>query len=334
MSHAKTNPDDVILRDNWSRYGSVEDRHDQVVSRAVSMIENGQITPVQLNHTPDGLVPITGTTRIAAARLIRNGFEVKTGEKNEDGTDAVKVYAPDPDFLIDAEILSITEEEAATRSVVDNLERDNLTWIDIGNLAVQWGERFKWTYKQITEKLRITDPNKVSQAALLMKLPKDVRDAIHTGKLSAHAALEIFKHKGNQQSAAREAVKAAVRDGTKITQQAVRKVAEAAPVEKPEVKKDAEGKPVPAPTPATPRPVSRQRKTAELLKEFEAVEAHVEKLTPESRRKVKDAGLEDLLDAFTKVAKGSIKFDTFFTKVDKILGIDPKVWDDVVGSAE
>jgi hypothetical protein len=207
---------------NISRSHTPEERKAEIVQRAQSIIAHGQRTPIRAYRHKGKVEVYQGFTRHAAGVLIVNGFPYQ--ESDGKGGVVEKVVGPNPDFKLDVIIDDISPEDAEIANVVDNIQVNALSDIDIGRVAKELKERRGLTDAQITEKLRITDPNKVSNCRRLLALPTEVTDAIHTGNLSTDAGLKAVKATGAAGTEARKFLKEQVAAGKFPTATQVKKV--------------------------------------------------------------------------------------------------------------
>jgi ParB-like chromosome segregation protein Spo0J len=227
----KIDPSSITLKgeENVSRWQDTNARKDDVVRMALSLLETGQTSPIVLN----GKVPVIGFTRIAAGQLIQQGFSILGTPTEEKPELEPTVYPPKPDFTLDAKVIEVSAEEADVMGMVDNLVRTDLSMVDLGKAAEYLAKTYGWSSAEITRRLQITNPNKVGDARRLAQLPKDILEGVQKKLISPEAALEMTKYKTGQRDAAKQVLIKAIKEEKKTTAAAVRKAAEAVPVEAP-----------------------------------------------------------------------------------------------------
>lgn len=175
---------------------------DQIIEMACSLLEHGQLQPV--NARRDGksrLILTLGFTRTAAARLIRDGFTDQDGNERKD-----------PEFALQVKVSDCSDQQAFTRNVIENARRNNTTpmddahnqdrlrgyWMADSEIGKLYGER---------------NGTRVSRLAKLLRLNEEAQLLVHQGALSVDAALAVLDLPDKEQKAA--VAKAA--SGEKVT---------------------------------------------------------------------------------------------------------------------
>jgi ParB family chromosome partitioning protein len=96
-------------------------------------------------------------------------------------------------FLSEEEL---TRSEVLEQQLVENCLREDLRPIEEANAFCRLIKLNGWTGKHLAEKLSLP-PAKVSRALSLLKLPADIQSKVEAGTISARAAYEISKLKGD-----------------------------------------------------------------------------------------------------------------------------------------
>jgi ParB-like chromosome segregation protein Spo0J len=159
--------------------------NDQIVQRAVSMSDLGQIQPVEARRNPDKSLTLTlGYTRNAAARLIREGF-----------THNGKTYQ-NPNFMLQTRIVNCTDDEALRRNIAENTQRNNTSPIDDAHNQNKLAD-LGMADQEISDFYGY-DPangngsNRVKQYRKLLTLSPKLQNLIHNGLLGVQPALELL----------------------------------------------------------------------------------------------------------------------------------------------
>ena len=154
---------------------------EDIMARALSMLEHGQLQPCLGRKLPSDKVQIiAGFTRTAAARLIRDGF-----------VDADGVQHCDPGFLLSVTLVKCNDEEARERNVIENAHRNATSPIDDA-INQEWMRSSRgYNNAEISRKYGWA-PVKVGQHAKLLDLSDDVRLLVHDGRMAVSAALDYL----------------------------------------------------------------------------------------------------------------------------------------------
>lgn len=159
--------------------------HDaESVAEMVSTLrEQGQIQPVAARKTRDGkLYLVAGFRRHAAA---------------------LQIVETDPQFRLKVVILDVNDEEAFQRNLAENLERRELSPIDIATAQRRCAEQYGWDGKRIAQFFRMSQ-SYVSQLKKLLTLSAKTQAMIHKGQITVSAALELCKLDDEQADAIAE----------------------------------------------------------------------------------------------------------------------------------
>lgn len=227
-------PDDVSVNEanNLSRALSLADRAAEVKQRAVEIYDNGQTQPVR-TYSGRGSKPIVyiGFTRVAAVQLIREGFQVPTGEvetvpgEKEGETVERPVFRTihDAEFPLAFVVDDITEKEADIRGLADNYQSNKPNDLDLARSGKALQEKYGLNDTQVTQLLGISDPFKFGRVKKLLRAPGFVQDAIQAGTLATAAALTALDAEGEGRTAAMALIKEKAGEGKAPTQAQVKK---------------------------------------------------------------------------------------------------------------
>lgn len=154
---------------------------EQVAHRAISMIQLGQLQPVQCRRKPDNTLLLTlGFTRTAAVRLIRKGF-----------TYAGKHYH-DPDFLLSVIVVDGNDKESFVSNVVENHQRDNCTPVDDAFNQRTLRDKHGYSDKEVMELYDYSNQTKYQMLKKVLQLPEKVQEALHDGDIALKPAVELL----------------------------------------------------------------------------------------------------------------------------------------------
>lgn len=219
----KANPSDLvsIQEENLSRALTLEQRAEEVKQRAVDLFDNGQTQPVRCYPGKGGKPHVyIGHTRVAAGKLLREGFQVPTGEtetvpgEKEGETVERPVFRTvhNPDFQVEYVLDDISADEAVIRGLSDNFQNFKPNDLDLARAAKALQEKYPdMTDKRVTEILAVSDPFKIGRVKKLLNLPVVVQEAVQHGNLATVAALEIVEAEGDARRAAVNLVKEAAK---------------------------------------------------------------------------------------------------------------------------
>ncbi len=187
---------------------------EQIIELASSIVKEGQLQPVQCRKTPGGGLLLTlGFTRLAAIRLIRDGFTIPD-EDNEGGERVVHF----PDFKISTTIVTGTDTESFIANVVENQMRNQTSPIDDAHNQRRMRRDFGMSDKEIAEKYRCSTA-KVQRTARLVELSRDHQLMVHAGTLTVNAAIDLLDMPEPERPAV---VKTATKDNGRVDSTVVR----------------------------------------------------------------------------------------------------------------
>lgn len=199
--------------------------------------EEGQKVPCLCRVTNDGFVLVYGHRRKAAVELLREqGHNVQLR------------------IEVDEEM---NEHQAFRAALVENIQHEQFTPIEMANIYKLTRKRFGWTTAKSTPELAGfvgVSPATVSNTEKLLTLPLNLQDDIQMGRISASAALEVASvNAGKQQEVLKKAGELAEEDAD------AKELKKRLAAEEKEAKKAAKGTGKAAPVPA-----DIARRTAEL----------------------------------------------------------------------
>lgn len=173
-------PFDVFVKEG-SRGRKYAPEPQTIIERAVSMMDNGQQTPVQARKIEQNrLQLVSGFTRTAAARLIREGF-----------TDLEGVFRKDEKFMLKTLLVDANEEKALIDNIIENAHRNDTSPIDDAFNQARLRDQYGKNDTEIA-KLYQCSPIKVGRLRKLLSLSEDVQRRIHDGKMSVSAGLDLL----------------------------------------------------------------------------------------------------------------------------------------------
>ena len=169
----------------------------EIIDRALSMMEHGQLQPVEVRRIDAaGHVVVTyGYTRTAAARLIRTGFvNPLTGEtvQNEN-------------FMLQIKVVDCNEKEAFIRNIVENKQRNETTPIDDAINQRRLRDDYGYNDTEIATLYEEKNTNRVAKLRKLLVLEDRIQDLVHQGLLAVDPAVLIIDLPEDQRWAACEA---------------------------------------------------------------------------------------------------------------------------------
>lgn len=163
--------------------------HDEeaVNSLAKSFEEEGQLQPVQVRRVADNRVQLVMGYRRHAATVKFNKLH------------------PDTPMKLKAVVVTINDEEAFRRNIVENRERRETTSLDDAFNQRRLRDDFGWTDTKIAEFYRVT-PSYVGLLKKLLTLPTDTQKLVHARQLSVKAATALTELTPDEQQKALEPV--------------------------------------------------------------------------------------------------------------------------------
>jgi ParB/RepB/Spo0J family partition protein len=162
-----------------------KDETAKIEALAKSMFMNGQIHPVVVrpNGQEGKYLLVAGRRRFAAKKLMA---ELAASGKHPE-------LAEKP-ITIDALIVNKSDDEAWAASIQENLQRRQFSPIELAQNIVDIKKRKGWDgedwSKHVAEFLHVSRAT-VTQHAKLLDLPKELRDKVHRGELSAQSAFDL-----------------------------------------------------------------------------------------------------------------------------------------------
>lgn len=171
---------------------------EQVVDRALSMLEYGQLEPVECRKEPadKSLVLNSGFTRVAASRLIRQGF-----------TDAEGNFHKDEHFKVWVAVTNCNEEDGFIRNIIENAERNDTSAIDDAHNQERLRNRYGKSDAEIAKIYHYHDTQKVYRLKRLLALDFSTQELVHYGKLTVAGALDLLDMPEDERQAVIEAAK-------------------------------------------------------------------------------------------------------------------------------
>lgn len=174
-------PFDVIVKPEL-RGRHVAPSHEQIMERAISMIEHGQLQPVTARRDSEKRIIITaGFTRTEAAQLIRKGFE-------HEG----KRYQVE-DFKLQVRIIECNDEDAFKQNIVENAHRNETSPVDDAHNQNRLRTQYNMNDAAIARLYGYTNQNKVGRLRKLLLLSSAQQLQVHNGTLTVSAALDLLE---------------------------------------------------------------------------------------------------------------------------------------------
>lgn len=153
-----------------------------LIELAESIFDYGQRQSVECRRIAGNRLQLTmGYTRMAAIRLIRDGFV---------GNDGVERH--DPNFKIKTTVADANDEEALTRNVIENRHRNATTPIDDAVNQNILRDRYGKSDDEIAKLFHVSIQT-VERTALLLRLEARERDLVHQGLMTVTAALDLLE---------------------------------------------------------------------------------------------------------------------------------------------
>lgn len=174
-------PYEVIVREEL-RGRHLPPSEPDIIERAVSLHDHGQIQPVECRRENGKLLLTLGFTRCAAARLIRHGFI---------GPDGVE--RKDEKFVLQVKVVDTNDEGAFIRNVVENAQRNNTSPIDDAFNQARLRDRYGFTDTAIAKLYGYANPQKVCRFRKLLALESPLQLLVHKGELGVQPALDLLE---------------------------------------------------------------------------------------------------------------------------------------------
>lgn len=175
------NPFNIQIREELRGRHKAPDE-ESIVALAESMMENGQQQPVVIRRQADNTpLLISGFTRTAAARLIRDGFKDRKGEHRQNA-----------DFMINANLTDANDETAFRLNIVENAHRNQTSPIDDAKNQHRLRESHAMSEDEIADLYKYPNTQKVARLRRLLALPEKLQDLVHDGILRTSAAIDLL----------------------------------------------------------------------------------------------------------------------------------------------
>ena len=169
-------PEDLLPMSNY-RFGSTDSdpeviaaREEEIEDMVSSLCLQGQLQPILIRPVSgDRVQVVAGDTRHRAALRI-NERNLWPWSKPEDGGR----------MRLDCKVEAGSERESFGNSLVENLQRKNLSPIDIANAVQIASQKYQYTDQEIRARFKqTTDPAWLSNMRSLAKLPDSIKRKIH-----------------------------------------------------------------------------------------------------------------------------------------------------------
>jgi ParB family chromosome partitioning protein len=121
----------------------------------------------------------------------RNGYKIIAGERRWRAAQAAKLSH------IPAIVRSLEELEQVELSLIENIQRVDLSPLEQALAVLKLQQQFNLTLDQIAQKLGKASST-VSNLTRLLQLPVDAREALRTGKINEGHARAILALRGNE----------------------------------------------------------------------------------------------------------------------------------------
>jgi ParB-like chromosome segregation protein Spo0J len=163
----------------------------QIIEMAMSIFDHDQRQPVECRKIAgtNKLQSIAGFTRTNAVRLIREGFT---------GTDGVERH--DPEFRLQAKLVTCNDETALVNNIVENAHRNQTSDIDDAYNQNRLRERYGKSDADIARLYQYQNSNKVSRLKRLLELTDDEQLLVHRGVLPTQAAIDMLDLPADQRA--------------------------------------------------------------------------------------------------------------------------------------
>lgn len=182
---------------------------EQIVTLAESLLDHGQQQPVRVRKIEENrLQLISGYTRTAAARLIREGFVDSEGKKRKDR-----------EFKLQCMISTANDEKSFILNVVENEHRNMTSPIDDALNQERLRSHHMMSDAAIAKLYGYKNQNKVGRLRRLLGLPDKVQNLVHDGNMTVEAALLLLDAPEDERD---EILKQSQSDDGKVNGTAVR----------------------------------------------------------------------------------------------------------------
>ena len=174
------NPYEIIVSEEL-RGRHLPPTEDQIIEMACSLLDHGQLQPVNARRVKDQRLSLTaGFTRTAAARMIRDGFIDPDGNERKDEA-----------FVLQVKIKDCNDREAFTANVIENARRNATSAMDDAHNQNKLRD-YGMTDTEIGRLYGERSGARVSRLAKLLRLNDEAQLLVHQGALSVDAALVVL----------------------------------------------------------------------------------------------------------------------------------------------
>jgi ParB-like chromosome segregation protein Spo0J len=178
-------------------------KEEEIIKLAISMMDQGQINPVEGHRNGDNNIVITaGFTRTCAARLICDGFVDFEGQQRKD-----------PDFRLSIKLINCSDADAFKRNIVENALRNQTSPMDDALNHERLRRNYGMIDADIMRLYGLTNANRIGRLKKILSLPLALQDQLHNGLLTEEAALLLLELPDDQRE---EAFKAAIKENGKV----------------------------------------------------------------------------------------------------------------------
>jgi ParB-like chromosome segregation protein Spo0J len=154
-----------------------------IIAMADSMLTYGQRQPVECRRVKDNkLQLVAGFTRMAASRLIRDGFLDQYGAERQDKA-----------WMLKCVVVDANDEESFCHNLVENEHRNNTSEIDDAHNHRTLRDVYGYDDTRIKALYGYRDPNKIGRLRRLLELPASVQAKIHAGEMGVQAGLDLLE---------------------------------------------------------------------------------------------------------------------------------------------
>jgi ParB/RepB/Spo0J family partition protein len=172
------NPYDVIVREEL-RGRTFAPTQDNIIELAVSFAEVGQRQPCEVRKIAGQVELVFGFSRMAAARLLKDGFDHGGKRYHE------------PDFKLKVVLVTSNDEVAFIHNVVENEHRNQTSPIDDAHNQHRLRDRYMKSDEEIA-RLYGCSAAKVKRNERLLGLSREHQHMVHLGEMTIEAALRLL----------------------------------------------------------------------------------------------------------------------------------------------
>lgn len=156
---------------------------EQIIALAESMLQVGQRQAVECRKVDDNRLQLSfGFTRMAAARLIREGF-----------TDSDGIPQRDEAFTLKVMLANGNDETSFVANIVENCHRNATTDLDDAFNQQKLRDRYGKTDAEIAKLYGDKGGQRVSRLKTLLSAPSDVQAMVQAGEMSTPAVAELME---------------------------------------------------------------------------------------------------------------------------------------------